>query len=379
MRVGFDARWHGDSGVGNYVSDLVRAMSSLDGNMEIILYEDPDNRMDHAEVGRISSIPIRSRKYSLWEQFELAHRCRVDRLDVFHSPFYVTPWLAPCPVVVTIHDLIPFLFKAYTLPKQHLIKFGYRLAVKKATRVIAASNNTRDDLMRILNIGTEKTTVVHLATSPDRFHPIAEPEERDYLLKRYGIRQPYVLVLSARNWQAKNLPVVLEALAVCQQQTGLAFQAVIAGPPEGYRKAFRGETPAAPANVVLTGFVSAEDLPKLYRNADVFLLGSKYEGFGLPLLEAMSCGCAVVCSNGGSLTEVAGQGAILVASNDPLQMARAVSQLLSNQGEREQLKARALKRARDFSWEKTARETVSVYAQAREEGLCASASAETNA
>ena len=367
MRVGFDGRWHGESGVGNYVSDLLHALGTVGGDIDLILYEDANNPFEQFRNDRIRKVPIHARKYSLQEQVELAHRCRVDRLDIFHSPFYLTPWFASCPVVVTIHDLIPFLFKAYSLPKQHLIKLGYRLAVTKATRVIAASENTRDDLGRLLNIRGEKTTVVHLATSRDRFHPTPGLDEQQYLLRRYGIRRPYVLTLSAKNWQAKNLSAVLKALAICQEEVGSTFQIVIAGPTEGYHEALRKDTMVAD-NVVLTGFVPANDLPKFYRGADVFLLGSKYEGFGLPLLEAMSCGCAVVCSNGGSLAEVAGRGAILVDPENPAPMARATGQLLRNPGEREQLKTRALKRAADFSWEKAAKETISVYAEAGEKG-----------
>lgn len=143
MRIGFDGRWYGQSGVGNYVSDLLDAMQRVDGDIEIILYEDPENPLDHLDGARIRKIPVRARKYSAREQFELARRCRIDRLDVFHSPFYLTPWFASCPVVVTIHDLIPFLFDIYGLPKRLLIRLGYRLATRKAARVIADSQNTR--------------------------------------------------------------------------------------------------------------------------------------------------------------------------------------------------------------------------------------------
>lgn len=366
MRIGFDGRWYGHSGVGNYVSELVQAMGSLDGDIEIILYEDPKNPLERVQGERIRKVPVHAKRYSVQEQFELAHRCRADRLDVFHSPFYVTPWFAPCPVVVTIHDLIPFLFNIYSFPKRKLIQLGYRLAAKKAARVIADSESTRDDLSRILGVSGEKITVVHLATCRDQYHPNPDAGEREHLLTRYGIRQPYVLTLSAKNWRTKNLSVVLKALAICQRETGFNFQTVIAGPPDGFREASQQNTMGT-ENVVLTGFVPAADLPRLYRGADVFLLGSKYEGFGLPLLEAMSCGCAVVCSNGGSLAEVAGPGAVLADSENPVQMARAAGQLLSDQGERAQLKARALKRAADFSWEKAARETISVYFQASKE------------
>jgi glycosyltransferase involved in cell wall biosynthesis len=367
MKVGFDGRWYGHSGVGNYVSDLLQAIAALGGDLQIVLYEDPKNPLEHVQSDRIRKIPVHAKRYSAHEQFELARRCRMDSIDIFHSPFYVTPWFAPCPVVVTIHDLIPFLFNIYRQPKRQLIRLGYRLATWKATHLIADSENTRGDLTRILGVPAGKTTVVHLAASKDRYHPNPDPGEQEYLLARYGIRPPYVLTLSATNWKTKNLPSVIEALSICQKEVGSTFQIVIAGPSDGFREASQHNLNME--NVVLTGFVSIDDLPKLYRNAHTFLLGSKYEGFGLPLLEAMSCGCAVVCSNAGSLAEVAGEGAILVDPDNSAALAKAVVQLLSESPERDQLIGRALRRSAEFSWEKAARQTVSVYAAAVRRGL----------
>jgi glycosyltransferase involved in cell wall biosynthesis len=367
MRIGFDGRWYGYSGVGNYVSDLIRAMGSLEGDFEIILYEDPSNPMEHAKGERIRKVPVHAKRYSVHEQFELACRCRIDGLNVFHAPFYVTPWFAPCPVVVTIHDLIPFLFKIYSPPKQELIKLGYRAGVLKSARVIADSKNTSDDLRKVLGVPEEKIRVVHLATSPDHFHAKQDPGELERLFKQYGVRQPYVLTLSAKNWRTKNLSVVLEALSICRQRVPFEFQIVVVGAHDGFHEASR-KNGIQMENVVLTGFVPTADLAKLYRGADVFLIGSKYEGFGLPLLEAMSCGCAIVSSNAGSLAEVAGSGAVLVDSKDLVQMGQAVARLLCDPSEREQQKARAKKRAADFSWEEAARQTVSIYAEAAKLG-----------
>src|SRR5260370_6524679 len=113
MKVGFDGRWYGDSGVGNYVAGLIEAIVALKNEIEIILYEDPRNHLEHVKGDSVRKVPVHAKRYSVLEQFELAYRCRADALDVFHSPFYVAPWFAPCPVVVTIHDLIPFLFNIY--------------------------------------------------------------------------------------------------------------------------------------------------------------------------------------------------------------------------------------------------------------------------
>lgn len=363
MKVGFDGRWYGYSGVGNYVSDLLQTMETVGDDLEIILYEDPRNPLEHVHGERIRKVPVHAKRYSVQEQFELAWRCRADHLDVVHSPFYVAPWFAPCPVVVTIHDLIPFLFKIYSFPKQKIVKLGYRMAVLKAARVIADSENTASDLRGILGVPREKIRVVHLATSRDHFHAGQEAGELEYLSARYGVRQPYALALSAKNWGTKNLSVVLQALSICRQQIGSNFQTVIVGPQDGFHEASRRNA-AEVENVVLTGFVPTADLAKLYRGAHVFLMGSKYEGFGLPLLEAMSCGCAVVCSNGGSLAEVAGAGAALVDPEDAVQMGQAVARLFCDPSERLRQKAAAKKRAADFSWEEAARQTFSVYAEA---------------
>jgi glycosyltransferase involved in cell wall biosynthesis len=367
MKVGFDGRWYGHSGVGNYVSELLQAMGALRNDTEIILYEDPRNPLGHVKGNRIRKVAVHATKYSIQEQFELARRCRADGLDVFHSPFYVTPWFAPCPVVVTIHDLIPFLFKIYSFPKQKVIKLGYQMAVLKATQVIADSENTASDLSSILDVPREKIRVVHLATSQDHFHARQDAGELRYLFTQYGVRQPYVLTLSAKNWGTKNLSVVLRSLSICRQQIGSNFQTVIVGPQDGFHEASRRNA-AEVENAVLTGFVPTADLAKLYRGAHVFLMGSKYEGFGLPVLEAMSCGCAVVCSNGGSLAEVAGAGAVLVNPDDAETMGQAVARLLCDPSERLRQQAGSRKRAADFSWEKAARQTVSVYAEAVKEG-----------
>lgn len=363
MRIGFDGRWYGYSGVGNYVSGLLQAMAGLDEDLDIVLYEDRWNPLDHIQSQRIHKIPVHAKKYSLSEQFELARRCRADRVSVFHSPFYIAPWFAPCPVVVTIHDLMPFLFKIYNLPKQKLIQLGYRLSVKKAACLIADSESTAADLNRILDVPSDGIRVVHLATSREHFHAEQDAGETEYLAAHYGIRQPYVLTFSAKNWRTKNLGVVLEALAICRQQVQSDFQVVVVGPPDGFREAAQ-QGAIKLENVLATGFVSNPDLARLYRGAEVFLIGSKYEGFGLPLLEAMSCGCAVVSSNGGSLREVAGPDAILFDPDNPMEMGQATARLLSNPDERRRQQARSKKWAARFSWEIAAKQTVSVYSEA---------------
>lgn len=367
-RVGFDARWYNDSGVGAYVSGLLAALAQLQDEIELLVYEDAANPVPLPPGAKAQRIPVRAARYSVSGQSELARRCRQDRLDVFHSPFYVVPLFAPCPVVVTVHDLIPFLIPVYAWPKSAMVRNGYRLAALKATNIIADSNNTAADIRRILDIEQNRISVVHIGVQ-ECYKAVAEQGELELLRKKYGVRPPYAMVSSARNWRTKNLETALHALQAARQQSGVEFQVVVYGSPEGLRAA-GGEERWRALNLRCTGYLPSEDVAMLFRHAAVFVLASLYEGFGLPLLEAMSCGCAVVCSTGGALAEVAGNGAQVFDPLDVSGMATAVCALLNDEANRRRWKDAALRRSREFSWLKAARETISVYHQARNISPC---------
>src|SRR6266436_5630552 len=139
MRFGFDARWYNDSGVGTYVAELLKAMAPLQCDFDLVIYEDPQKPVQNLNGQSVERIPLSDGKYSLAGQIELAQRCKHDRLDVFHSPFYALPLMVSCPVVITLHDLIPFLFKVYPWPKQALVQAGYRIAATRSAHIIAGS------------------------------------------------------------------------------------------------------------------------------------------------------------------------------------------------------------------------------------------------
>jgi glycosyltransferase involved in cell wall biosynthesis len=365
MRVGFDARWYNDSGVGVYVAELLRAMAQLPRDFELVAYEDPQNPVPGLDGLPIVRARVRAPKYSIAAQFELRRRCRQDKLDVFHSPFYAAPLGLNCPLVVTVHDLIPFLFRIYPWPKQWMVKMGYRAAARRAQYVIADSWNTAKDVREILGVPAARITAVHIAASQDCFQAKEQGSELGRLQEKYGIHPPYVVAASARNWRTKNLESALKALQIARGQSGIEFQTLVYGPTEGIEALGpEGRWPAL--NPRRTGYVEAADLAMLFRHAHVFIMPSLYEGFGLPILEAMSCGCAVVTSNAGSLAEVAGQGAQVFAPLDIAGMAEAVAGLLRDPEELHRWRVAALRRAADFSWNKTAIETVSVYHRTQE-------------
>ena len=359
MRVGFDARWYNDSGVGNYVAGLLNELVEAADDIELIVYEDPTNRVPDVPPFKLRRIPIYSSKYSVRAQVELVYRCRRDNIDVFHSPFYVVPFVAPCPTVVTLHDLIPFLFAIYSWPKQWMVKIGYRAAAFRAAHVITVSDATARDAHKFLGIPINRISVVHNAISSEHFHTNANRDELSLLRRKYGIMPPFIVIQNPRNWRTKNLAAAFEVLALTQKQTTTKFQTVVYGPGPKLNTVFSGLNLGS--DVIQTGFVLAEELGMLFRQARAFLLTSLYEGFGLPLVEAMSCGCPVVTSNGGSLAEIAADGAQVFNPTDVQGMSRAVTALLCNAEERERWRTRALERASHFSWRKAAQQTAAVY------------------
>jgi glycosyltransferase involved in cell wall biosynthesis len=355
MRVGFDARWYNDSGVGNYVAGLLPAL--VRAGCELVVYVDPRNPMPGLDKLRVQVVPTRSGKYSPFASLEFRRRAKQDKLDLFHSSFYVAPRLE-CPVIVTFHDLIPFLFSIYPWPKQQVVKAGYRAAVRRAAHIIADSQHTANDIEKILGVSAGRITSVHLAAASETFHGCAAKGELERLQQTFGVGQPYVVVASARNWRTKNLEGALQTIALVRNQTGVEFQTVVYGPPEGLKAVGKD---MHRQNLKVCGFTDAEDLAALFRHAHAFIMPSLYEGFGLPLAEAMSCGCPVITSNRGSLLEVAGAGAQCFDPLDIPAMANALVELLRSPGELGRRKSNALNRAADFSWDKTALDTMRVY------------------
>jgi len=358
IRIGFDARWYNSSGMGTYVGNLLECMGNLeDEAFEIVAYEHAGNPVPVVSK-RIRKQTVKGGKYSVGGQIELARRCAIDGLDVFHAPFYIVPMAAPCPVVCTIHDLIAFLFPIYGALHQEIVKMGYRVAVRKARHIIAISDTTKRDLESILKVPGRRITRIYNAYSKSMYHERAEPGEREYLRRRYGIDGEYVLTLSAGNWRTKNLAMALKAMLLAGQRSGARFRPVIVGPEEGFRAS---GISGLLKDALVTGYVPTEDLPRFYRNAAVFLSVSLYEGFGAPLAEAMGCGCPCIISNGGSLPELAGDAAPVFGCHDAEGMADAIVRVLRDSGYRDELRSRGLQRSAQFSYATSAMETLRLY------------------
>jgi glycosyltransferase involved in cell wall biosynthesis len=356
MRVGFDARWYNNSGVGSYIAGLVPAL--VRAGCELVVYVDPSNPVPELDARSLQIVPVSSGKYSPLASFQFRRLEKQDKLDLFHCPFFAAP-LLECPVIVTIHDLIPFLFPIYFWPKQRLVQTGYRMASRRAAHFIVDSHATAVDVQKILAVAAERISTVHLAANRDIFHSCGLEGEHKRLREKFEISRQYVIVASARNWRTKNLNSALQALEIVRGTAGMEFQTVMYGASKD-SKSLVGNL-SRKLNLQNLGYVDVEDLGALFRHAQVFVMPSLYEGFGLPLVEAMSCGCPVITSDRGSLPEIAGTGAQCFDALDIHGMAAAVLELLRSPDELERRRADALRRATDFSWDKAALQTISVY------------------
>jgi glycosyltransferase involved in cell wall biosynthesis len=287
-------------------------------------------------------------------------------VDLFHATEHLLPRFSSVRTVFTLHDLI-FLFHPEThkpLNRWFLTLMMPRF-LRAADAVIAVSECTKRDAIRFYGIPEEKITVIYEGVNP-RFRP-ASPEAIAAVRARYNLPEHFILYVGTIE-PRKNLTALLEAFHHLLATRSLRpapcdLRLVIVGKKgwlyEGFFRRLREL--GLEDRVIFTGYVPDEDLPALYSAADLFVFPSLYEGFGLPVLEAMACGVPVICSNTSSLPEVAGDAALLVDPADVRALAGAMERALTDEALRVTLRARGIEKAGRFSWEGAARKTVEVY------------------
>ncbi len=294
----------------------------------------------------------------LWEQTELAWASHRERLDLLHGLAYATPLAAPCPTVVTVHDL-SFVRYPQTLraPNRLYLRAMTRLSVRKAARVIAVSAYTRDELTRTWAVPREKIAVV--PNGLDRaFHPTDAASVAEFRRRR-GLPERFILSVGTLE-PRKNQARLVQAYAAARRRD--VKLVLVGGKGWCYHEVFaQVERWGLSHDVLFPGFVPMEELPWWYRAAEIFVYPSLYEGFGLPVLEAMASGTPVVASAASSLPEVAGDAALLIDPYDVEAMTQAMVRLLDDEVLRAELAARGLRRAATYSWARTAAETAAVY------------------
>jgi glycosyltransferase involved in cell wall biosynthesis len=378
MRIALDARWIFPeiSGIGAYTRDLIRALAGIDRKNEyVLLFSDPavrDRTIEETGVRNDANLSDRLLPYGVFSplsQLRLPGILRSERIDVYHSTNYMIPLFAfpsrrkgRTRCVTTIHDVIPMIFphhaprsrkaRVYPVYRRLMVEVG-----KRSDAVLTDSAASRRDVIKHLRIPPERSPSVHVIPCGvnERFRPGDEtpPKTGDERRIIYvGRADPY-----------KNVATLIRAFAAARARCPFPVRLLIAGSPDPrYPEA---QQLAAELGIdgamTWTGYLSDEQLVKVYQDADLLVHPSRYEGFGLQIAEAMACGVPVVCSNGGSLPEVAGDAAILLDPDDLDGFADGIERVLTDPGVAASLRARGQRQAAQFTWERTARETLAVY------------------
>ena len=368
MKIGIDATSLPEHpvGAGRYILHLIESLAHIITNDELIVFIHHNRRhlLKLTEGDHIRLVVIKDKNVAwrlIWEQTHLPGLTKKLKLDILHSPHYTMPFVHPCASIVTFHDMGFFLYPAlYTTPKRVLFPLVMRQSARRSDALIAVSDSTRVDAIRLLKLPPQKITTIHLGVTPN-FRLISDGTILENVRQKYKLPEKFLLYVGTVE-PRKNLVELLNAYKlllarlphqhlVIAGQLGWMYQDILAKLKDEVLR----------DKVYLAGYIPQEDLPAIYNLADIVIYPSLYEGFGLPVLEAMACGTPVITTNKSSIPEIVGDAGILLPEPDEETIFEAMLNLLNDPEKRREFSEKGLLRAAGFTWEATARATLEVY------------------
>ena len=385
MKLGIDARlFYNNTGIGRYTRSLFFEYRNAQRFQEHSLFLLGDTPLSvpskqpppFAGTGltqedrpeQVQAVTAACKQRILWTNWCVPPLLREHEVDVYHGVCnFELPLRKVCRYVVTIHDLVPLFFPK-SVPKKHLLFF--RIFMKRvahtADLIVTDSEHSKHDIIRHLRVPEEKIRVIYLGYDPPQKQD-HDPQRAQALLRTFGITKPYLLFVGAIE-PKKNLERLVEAFQMLRAKyaRGNELQLVLAGGESWLAAGLHRKVRELQLErqVIFTGFVPDEDLAVLYKKAETFVFPSIYEGFGLPVLEAMSCGTPVVTSNVSSLPEIAGDAGMLVDPYHPKSICEGILRVLEDRSKREEMIRFGDRQAQRFSWRKSAEKTWQVYEEA---------------
>jgi len=355
------------TGSGVYSTQMIEHLSQQPGiRLQVFNGWDPANRKA-GEFGNQSVLArgARAVRGLTWSNAFFPLQLRRGKFDLLHTPSFVLPFACPCPTVATIFDVSFLLYPEHFERRwRSYMKYVMPSVVRSASAIICISECARQDLLKFYDVAPDKVRVVYCGIDHERFKP-HEPLNQNWAQK-IGLTRPYVLHVGLLS-ERKNIPTLLRAVAALRAQGRFEnMQLVLAGPEVSVLTGAVEihntiQSLGLSDLVVITGFVPDGCMAGLYAQARLLVMPSIYEGFGLPVAESMASGVPVVASNTSSLPEIAAGAAILAPPHDEAAWAEAIGQVLENPATAEAMRAKGLERAAQFSWERSAEETVAVY------------------
>jgi glycosyltransferase involved in cell wall biosynthesis len=355
------------TGIGRYTMNLARAVAYSLSPGSLCLYLPRDAVSLNGMPARREIAPVPTPHELLraaWEQTVVPVQARSHRIDVYHSPNYTLPLALPCPSVLTVHDLAFLRTGLHNRRLQLYLKFFASIAVRHASQIICVSEATRGDLESRFPSSRARATVIYEGLDP-RFEERPAKAAIDCFRLESGLERPYVLFVGAIE-PRKNLPRLIRAFEQVVDAARIPHDLVICGPWGWRYTPSKNAIEASPCvgRIRRLGYVADESLPMLYAGADALAYVSLFEGFGLPPLEGMAMGTPVITSSVSSMPETVGDAAVKVDPTDVGSISRALALVLTDSAKAARLREAGPERARQFTWERCARETIEVYRRA---------------
>ena len=365
MRIGIDFHSAEKEGSGNctYIRNLVESLIRIDYENEYFLYVTNIKYSYYERFKKIENVHLCLTKSNnpFARILMLGMRTFIDKIDVLHVQ-YIAPPFHKGKLIVTIHDIsflhFPECFRRLERFRQKVL---IPINIRKADKILTVSKYSREDIIKSYNVIPQTIEVTYDGVKPI-FKHLENLGGENKVLKHYGISGKFIFFLG-RIDARKNISSLIKAFMLLKQRNQIPYQLVISGKEDFLPRQIREEIKISQykKDIIFTGYLLENYLPLFYNLADVFVYPSLYEGFGLPCLEAMSCGCPVVSSNISSIPEIVNGAGLLINPLDTEELAIAIHRVISNPKLREELKEKGLKQAKQFSWDNTAQKTLEVY------------------
>jgi glycosyltransferase involved in cell wall biosynthesis len=359
VKIAIDARMiRPDSmhGIARYVYELLCCIKDLQPEHKFYIFVNANSPLEDIEWPEFMElVHLKSSWISFSEQLEIPKILKSLKADLLHAPSFVAPIIMPCELIMTIHDLNHLVLPQFYTPfHQFYYQFFVRSCIRRSRFILTVSQFSKKEIVRNLKLNEDKVFVTYNGVASN-YKPVTDQEKLDYVREIYELPEKFIFCLS-NNKPHKNVQQLVRAFCYSDLQVPL----VLACPVD--KNLIRiSENYGKKHLVYFTKFIDEEHLPAVYSLTHLFVYPSTYEGFGLPPLEAISCGAPVVVARSSSLPEVVGNHAIFVNPYDHKAIANALQVGCSDESIREKLREGAMPHAKSFSWHKMAKETVEIY------------------